>query len=245
MIARSFNEWNTRINHKHKEMASLKLSQAQRQRLDLWIETEFVYSTLKFEGNDATRADVACLVASKTSAAAQSGSNADAAGLLEALRIIESLAKAKNQTAALTPAVLLDVQRHISGKENFRATDASASRLVKPPPADRLSASIEGACRWFMADSFSELNPIEQASIVYLRLIELQPFEEANERGSLVAASLYTVRHDLPPLILKLERAAAYRAALEEGFQMNTRALVEFFAEAINDALGEMLALAR
>jgi hypothetical protein len=74
-------------------------------------------------------------------------------------------------------------------------------------------------------------------------LIELQPFEKANERGSLIAASLYTVRHDLPPLMLKPERAVAYRAALDEGFQMNTRALVEFFAESIDDALGEMLAL--
>jgi hypothetical protein len=76
---------------------------------------------------------------------------------------------------------------------------------------------------------------------VLLRLIDLQPFEEANERTALVAASLFTVRRELPPIIIKPEMASAYRNALDEGTRMNTKPMVETTAEAIEKSLAELI----
>ena len=105
-----------------------------------------------------------------------------------------------------------------------------------------MPALLESACRWYTAESFIELNPVEQASIVLLRLIDLQPFETANERTALVAASLFTVRANLPPIIMKPRLASGYRNAVEEGARMNTKPMVETVAEAIETSLAEMIA---
>jgi Fic family protein len=100
---------------------------------------------------------------------------------------------------------------------------------------------LESACRWYTAESFAELNPVEQASIVLLRLVEMQPFEDANERTALVAASLFTLRNDLPPIIIKPEMDSSYRLALEEGIRMNTKPMVETVADAVVASLGELV----
>ena len=70
---------------------------------------------------------------------------------------------------------------------------------------------LDSACQWFSADSFRELHPVEQASI--LRLIEMHPFQLRNERTALLAASLFTLRSGLPPLIIEPGSHQAYRAA--------------------------------
>ena len=74
-----------------------------------------------------------------------------------------------------------------------------------------------------------------------LRLIDLQPFEQSNERTALVAASLFTLRSELPPIIIKPEMASAYRNALDEGTRMNTKPMVELIAEAINQSINGMI----
>jgi Fic family protein len=106
---------------------------------------------------------------------------------------------------------------------------------------EHLPALLESACQWYTAESFTELNPVEQASIVLLRLIDLQPFEQANERTALVAASLFTMRSHLPPIIIKPELASAYRNALDEGARMNTKPMVETIAEAVEKSLEELI----
>ena len=78
--------------------------------------------------------------------------------------------------------------------------------------------------------------------IVFLRLLELQPFEEANVRTALVAASLFTLRSELPPIIIRPEMQAEYRNALDEGDRMNTKPMVELVAESLEGTLNGMLA---
>ena len=96
---------------------------------------------------------------------------------------------------------------------------------------------LDSVCQWFSADSFRELHPVEQASIVLLRLIEMHPFELRNERTALLAASLFTLRSGLPPLIIEPGSHQAYRAALDQGLRMNTKPMVEFLAQSIEASL--------
>ncbi|HVG18577.1 MAG TPA: Fic family protein, partial [Blastocatellia bacterium] len=143
--------------------------------------------------------------------------------------------------AALSPDLLARLHDPSGRGEGFRKSAGDKNRALKPAPAERLAAAVGSACLWFTAESFDELNPIEQASIVYLRLIEIQPFEQANERTALVAASLFTLRGGLPLIIITPELGGAHRAALEEGAQMNTKPMVELIADAVELSLGKMI----
>lgn len=237
LFTRGTSEWISRVNQKHLERSELMLSAEETARLDRWIETEFVYSTLKLENADVSHELVAEVVSRGSGARAAEPGHA-AMHLLSSLCIVRSLARANGKGAELTPDLLLRL--HSASDAGFRASAGDISRKSTPPSAAHLPALIESACRWFTAESFAELNPVEQASIVLLRLIDLQPFDEASDRTALVAASLFTMRSGLPPIIIRPEMDSAYRNALSEGGRMNTKPMVELTAEAVEKSLTEL-----
>jgi Fic family protein len=238
LFTRGTSEWISRVNQKHKQLSELRLSAEQKERLDRWAETEFVYSTLKREGASINREQVSRVVLQATGAGAEA-ENEQTMALLDSLRTVTSLARANGKAAELTSELLRKL--HSLPGAGFRQTAGDTNRIVRPVSAEHLPALLESACRWYTAESFAELNPLEQASIVLLRLIEIQPFEEANERTALVAASLFTLRSQLPPIIIKPEMDSVYRKARDEGMQMNTKPLVELVAEAVERSLSEMI----
>ncbi len=237
LFTRGTSEWISRVNQKYKQLTELRLSAEQKGRLDRWAETEFVYSTLKLEGASINREQVARVVLYASGAGAENERTTTA--LLESVRTVTSMARANGKAAELTSELLLKL--HSPAGAGFRQTAGDISRIVRPAAAEHLPALLESACRWYTAESFAELNPLEQASIVLLRLMEIQPFEEANERTALVAASLFTLRSELPPIIIKPEMDSAYRNARDEGMQMNTKPMVELVAEAVERSLSEMI----
>ncbi len=99
---------------------------------------------------------------------------------------------------------------------------------------------VEVALEWFSADSLQELHPVEQAALVHLRLVDLQPFGKANGRITRLAASLFTLRAGLPPIIVSADESEAYYHALLTGFQMATQPLVELFARSLGRTLQQM-----
>ena len=225
-------EWVARVNAKHKQLAELSLSSAEKQTLDRWLEIEFVYSTLRLEGVEIDREQVAQLVSAPANSPGEPGV---ATRLLASLRTVTSITNKPGNDSALSVELLLKLN-DLQGGEASQST-ASTSKVK----AEILPLVLEGACQWFSADSFTELHPIEQAGIVLLRLIDLRPFDRGNEQTALVAASLFTLRSGLPPIIVRVEKQAAYRAALNEGIRMNTKPMVELIAESIEQSLGLMI----
>lgn len=215
----------------------------QKEKVDRWAETEFVYSTLTLEGADVKRQQVARFVSHTTSTPAVDENEREMMALLISLRESASLARANGKAAELTRDLLLKL--HSATDAGFRKSAGDTTRMTKPAAAEHLPVLIESACQWYTAESFAELNPIEQASIVLLRLIDLQPFEQANERTALVAASLFTMRSELPPIIIKPEMHSAYHNALDEGVRMNTQSIVGVVAESVERSVGEMIEEAR
>jgi Fic family protein len=237
LFARGTSEWIARVNQKHKQLLSLGLSSEDLERLERWAEIEFVHATLSLEGLDVTRGQV------ERAASAIPGQALDeqpqASSLLASVRTVTSLGRAKRKAAELTAELLLNLH-NVPGGE-LRKSEGDTSRVPKPVAPEHLPALIESACSWYTAESFAELNPIEQASIVLLRLVDLQPFDQANQRTALVAASLFTLRSELPPLIITPRLVPIYRNALVEATRMNTKPMVEALAEAVEQSLGEML----
>jgi hypothetical protein len=145
-----------------------------------------------------------------------------------------SAAEAENN---LTRRMLADIYCALTGTERdaevIRTTETLAlSPAHSPVPAVLLSKMIDNALDWFTTDSFNELHIGEQAALVYLRLLDLQPFPTHHETIALLAASFFTERAGLPPLIIFADEltAASYPAVIESAFRMLTQPLVELLA---------------
>jgi Fic family protein len=229
------------VTHAQKEVAALQLTPEQQQNLNRRVDMEFARATLALEGSTVSREEVERESARMATQADATGEDKfGIASVLYAIRAVRSLAEAHGREAALTPALLLRLH---SGSEQHAFSDNDPS--TQPPPeqgaATRLTARLETICHWFTAESFAELHPAEQASIVLLRLIDLKPFDEGNTRTALAASSLFALRSQLPPIIIKPEMQEAYRAALSEGVKMNTKPMVDLIAEALVITVGEMV----
>ena len=226
-------EWVARVNQKHKQLEELQLSSEQKQQLDRWTEIEFVYSTLQLEGLDIQR-DQVTRIASGQPAPDDSPGVESARALFQSLGNVTSIAREKGKAAALSIELLFEINRTLRSQ---------GAKEVDPVPVLTANARLilDNACQWFEADSLRELHPVEQASIAYLRLIEIRPFVEKNEQTSLLATSLLTLRSGLPPIIIAPDARPAHRAALNEGLRMNTKPMVELLAGSVERTLQEMI----
>jgi len=238
LFTRSTNGWINQVTQKHKQFTGLQLSAEEKAEIERWVETEFIYSTLRLEEIDCAREQVAMIVSH--AADNTDASDLPAFALLKAIRRIEELVKTKGRAARLTPELLIELNNQAGGS-GFRKIADDPSHSPKLVSAEHLHAVIENACQWYTAESFAELNPVEQASIVFLRLIEIQPFERANLQTAITAASLFTLRSTLPPVIIKPERKPAFLNAIEESRRTNTKPMVELMADAVQSTLGEMI----
>jgi Fic family protein len=161
----------------------------------------------------------------------------EAARLLRASDLISAWGGGRASSFDL--ARLFELYRTLTGSSEANPVRLLAAESIasahNPAPPPMLPALLDNAFDWFTAPSFDEIHPVEQATLVYLRLLDLQPFSAANERVSLLAASYYVERAGLPPLVIFADEASVsrYAAALEAAFRMLTQPLVEFFAASI------------
>ncbi len=144
----------------------------------------------------------------------------------------------------LSAGRLIELHRLLTGaadaEELLRKTELSPiNRMHDPTPAILAPRMLDLAFDWFTAPSFGQLHPVEQASVVYLRLLDIHPFTVQTETSALLAAGYYTQRADLPPLIVFADQATLerYEQSLDAAFRMLTQPLVEFFAEMLIRAM--------
>ncbi|HYE74761.1 MAG TPA: hypothetical protein VEF04_15590, partial [Blastocatellia bacterium] len=149
-------------------------------------------------------------------------------------------ALSREPEARLTLDALLKINCTIAGTTEginvWRQGDvAQINQAHEPPPAIIVQRLLENALDWFSMPSVTEMNPVEQAALVYLRLLDISPFEFAQEPTALLAASFYTERAGLPPIIIPADDATIqnYQTALGSAFRMLTQPLVEFFANCL------------
>jgi hypothetical protein len=246
LLARQAYQWINRVTQKFNGLSAVNLSPGKRQGLRQWLELEFIDGALAFADASVSRQQIVEAVCAQSSgvtlpssrAGESPGKTDDASAkkaitdLLTALRSVEELAQSRGPEATLTLKLLLQLNRSL-GNGELRKTPSKTSSIS----AEHLPLIVGNACAWFAMESFAELNPVEQAAIALLRLVELAPFEQANEGTALLGASLFTLRSQLPPIIFTREQREAYTAALHEGLRMNTQPMVELVAEAIEQTL--------
>jgi hypothetical protein len=233
VFGRPTQEWISRVDQQQRRFAEVNQDPARRVLVDRRLEVEFVFWTLKLTGGEVARDEVRRLVSAGSPDDANG--NQQCVGLIRSLRTIRELARARGPAASLTPDVLTTICELSAGSAGLRQSEGN------PPMPEGFPPAIELACQWFTAESFSELHPVEQAAIVLLRLIEIHPLQPATERAAIIAASLYTLRKECPPIIITSALHQSYRAALIEGTMMNTKPMVELIADSVLTGMSEAL----
>ena len=157
----------------------------------------------------------------------------------EALSAAHKIADwAAEANARLDVPRLLELNRALTnGEILFREAETTPLNAAHDPPLARLIPRLlDNAMNWFATEGFAEMNAVEQATLVHLRLLDLQPFAAANFQTATLAASFYTERAGLPPLLFDATEAR-YAAALESGFRMLTQHLVDYFAASLQQTI--------
>jgi hypothetical protein len=240
LFTRPTYDWIRHVAQKHHDFTALQPSQAEIEKIDRSIDAEFVSCAFHLEGVEVSQTQMMNLASSSGELAGLSEVDRSIAEQLEALRIARATVEREGKNLTLTPELLLEL-RSPSGNAQFRKSAGDMSRSLKPAPPEHLNTRLQSACFWFSVESFLELNAVEQAAIVLLRLIEIQPFEDHSDRTSITAASLFLMRSQLPPIVIRPGSMDTYRASIEESFQSNTKPMVELVAQVTEETLTTMI----
>jgi Fic family protein len=121
----------------------------------------------------------------------------------------------------------------------------SISSGHSPADPEVLSILIENALDWFSAESFAELHPLEQAWLVHLRIMDLQPFSSGNGRIARLVASFYAQKANLCPIIIRASQRELYNHAVNNSLMMITQPGVELLANSVIQTYDEILDLVK
>jgi len=204
------------------------------------MERAFTVSALGLIGRDIREEDIVLL--QQGYAGDSVASSESERKILSALASIRFLLSIQDPgSVSLTPASLLQIHGGSPGADpgldDTNAAHDAESAAVNP--------RIRILCDWVSSESFKELNALEQAAIVILRLLEIRPFAEGNVRVALAAGSLFTMRRGWPPIIVPAALRHRFNPAVAEGMRMNTRPMVDLLADSTLETLDAMIGLVK
>src|SRR5215471_2395842 len=231
-----------RINAKLAELANMRLGASEQASIRVFVERTFTQAVLGLSHAETSIDQIAATQeAPAPGLATLSGPELR---IRRALASIEVVEQAVEHGAALTTDLLLKIHDPFldDPARPGQCNDAPGAEGDQPAGA---MVRVGAFCQWVDADSFKELNALEQSAIVVLRLLEIRPFEEGNIGSALGAGSLFTMRAGWPPIIIPEPLRKRFNPAVGEGLKMNTRPLIDLFAESIYDTLNSMIDFAR
>lgn len=186
-----------------------------------WLDVSLAYHALKLKGVEITREDVE-------------------AGAPEAARVLAAVARVREAAAAraeMTPELLVELNGFVDPERGGRLREGPPVAAYKghsAPGPEALGVLIENAAGWFTAESFTaDFHPVEQAALALIRVCDLQPFPTNNELTARVAASLFTLRAGLPPVVVHHELEDEYRRAILHAMHMDTQPVVDLLARSV------------
>ena len=90
----------------------------------------------------------------------------------------------------------------------------------------------------------SKGHPVETASFLHHRFVEIHPFSDGNGRVARLLMNLYLIARDYPPIMLKKEDRGKYYKSLKAADAGNIGPFANFIAKALNENLTIYLSIA-
>ena|SRR5215471_1774189 len=229
-----------RINGKLAELTKLGWRTNDQASIRVFVERAFTQSVLGLTGVEASLDQIATIQARPVDQL-RTDAGPDVK-ILRTLASINVLEKAVENSESLTPDLLLRI--HDPSLDHASSGDEAETDSGSGFNKSAL-ARVGAFCQWTDADSFKELNALEQSAIAVLRSLEIRPFVEGNIVAALGAGSLFTMRAGWPPIIIPHSIRDRFNPAVSEGLKMNTRPLIDLFAESIYETLESLIKLVK
>lgn len=123
---------------------------------------------------------------------------------------------------------MLELHQILTGSSEFREKAAQPlcpNHQVHAPKS--ISRALDRLFEWSVSPGFGELHPVEQASLVQVRLYEIQPFPDAGETTANFFSFVFALAGGFPPPLYRpVQRPELWRA-LEGAFSFVTGPLVD------------------
>lgn len=107
----------------------------------------------------------------------------------------------------------------------------------EPIEAELVGAVVDNALGWFQSESFGQMHEVEKSALMLIKLMDVQPFEEANGRTSRLFSNFFLLKAGYPPAIIPASQANPYSLALQRSLAFDTQPIIDLLAEGTDRSL--------
>jgi fido (protein-threonine AMPylation protein) len=156
---------------------------------------------------------------------------------------VQTLLRFAEEKESLSGNDLLELHRVlVSGVHaragKFRQQDASPLAPGHEPTDPELVAPIvDNALGWFQSESFAEMHEVEKSALMLIKLIDVQPFDEANGRTLRLFSNFFLLKAGYPPAIIPASQADQYALAIQRSLGFDTQPIIDLISEATDRSL--------
>jgi Fic family protein len=150
---------------------------------------------------------------------------------------IEELAKKKHAIDHVTIQEIHEIVTRgiLEDAGKYRTRNMRITGAVKAPPD--WSKIVELMDELIEKIAESKEHPIETASFLHHRFVEIYPFSDGNDRVARLLTNLYLIARDYPPVVLKKEDRGKYYKSLRAADAGNLGPFTNFIAKAVDENL--------
>ena len=191
----------------------------------------YTYNTNAIEGNKLTLRQTALILSDKI---APSGARTN--DVIETLNSADAWEFIKTYKDGLNKSFVCKVQYEVTKNTScriqgeYRDSDVRimGSEHIPPNPA-YIPTLIETLFSDFRLEK-KKLNPVELASVLHNRFVNIHPFTDGNGRTARLLMNWVLFRNKYPPVIIEFVNKERYYDAIEVADKGNNRAFVTFLA---------------
>lgn len=178
---------------------------------------EFVYNTNAIEGSTVLQDEVKEIL--------HKNKSSDNPEVIETLGVAKAIKYIKNTTEDLSLDLILKLHKFcFEGSKDFAGKFRGVEVVIKNAfgeiihagvPVSDLKSELEEFINWY-DENKNEFKPLVLAAIVHNQLEYIHPFQDGNGRVGRLLLNFILIKHDYPPINIKLEDRQEYYNTLRE-----------------------------
>ena len=107
----------------------------------------------------------------------------------------------------------------------------------EPTEAELVGPVIDNALGWFQSESFAQMHEVEKSALMLIKLLDVQPFDEANGRTLRLFSNFFLLKAGYPPAVIPASQASQYALAVQSSLRFDTQPIIDLIADATDRSL--------
>jgi fido (protein-threonine AMPylation protein) len=163
--------------------------------------------------------------------------------LRQHIAAVQTLLNLANDKESLFGDDLLHLHRVLvsgvhDGAGEFRQRDTTP--LVpghEPTEPELVAPVVDNALGWFRSDSFAQMHEVEKSALMLTKLMDIQPFDEANGQTLRLFSNFFLLKAGYPPAIIPASQADQYALAIQRSLSFDTQPIIDLITDATDRSL--------